>query len=93
MTGVERVWLRHPSTGGYFHCPVLAVKDWRELGWEPSDPPPPDPNPVVAERIGWEQHQEAQREAAAAEAADDPAPETKPTSKRQSAAPTTPEET
>lgn len=55
----DRVWLRHPETGGYFHAPEAAVDDWLELGWEPSGPRPeinhataeqpqrPIPEPIV----------------------------------------------
>lgn len=68
----DRIWLRHPEHGGYFHCPVDAVQDWKGLGWQESDPPPPPVSPVVAERITWEAEQarlvEQANQAAAAEA-------------------------
>ncbi len=48
-----RVWLKHPKTNGYFECPAEVVDDWREMGWEQSDPPPPEPNPAVAEQLAW----------------------------------------
>lgn len=59
----ERVWLHHPETGGYFHCPAEAVEAWREMGWEPSDPPE-EINPAIAPRIAWEREQAAVTEAA-----------------------------
>lgn len=65
MTAVERRWLRHPETGGYFYAPVAAVPDWLSLGWVPSDPPPPEPSPVVAERIRWEHERQAAAQPAA----------------------------
>lgn len=60
----ERTWLRHKETGHFFHCPTDAVADWADLGWEPTDERPADPNPVVAERLAWEAEQAAQRERA-----------------------------
>jgi hypothetical protein len=67
----ERIWLRHPETGGYFHCPAEAVEHWTELGYEPSDAPP-EVNPVVAERVAQEQELAAQAAARAAQAAEEP---------------------
>lgn len=58
----ERVWLRHKDIERPFHCPVAAVNDWREMGWEPGEPPE-EVNPVVAERIAWEAEQRAAAEA------------------------------
>lgn len=78
---MDRIWLRHPQTDGYFHCPAPAIDDWLELGWERADEPPAEANPVVAERIGWEQQQQAPV----------PTVSTKQKTARQSAA-TTPEE-
>ena len=46
-------WLKHAEHGGYFECPDAAVDDWREMGWELSDPPPAAPNPAVAEQLAW----------------------------------------
>lgn len=43
-----RIWLRHPDTGGFFHCPADALDQWLGMGWQMSDPPPQD-NPAVAE--------------------------------------------
>lgn len=40
----EFVWLRHPVTDGYFHCPPDAVKAWIGRGWELADGPPPEPD-------------------------------------------------
>ena len=55
----DRVWLRLPGTGGYFHCPAEAVPVWTtELGWQRCDPPE-EPNPAIAERVAWEREQEA----------------------------------
>ncbi len=54
MTSVERVWLKHPATGGFFRCPERAAEDWEKAGWVRSDPPPAPVSPVVAERIEWE---------------------------------------
>ncbi|MFC6017800.1 hypothetical protein ACFP2T_16485 [Plantactinospora solaniradicis] len=59
---MERVWLRNKDTGGYFACPEPAVEDWLGLGWERSDPPPPDPSPVVAERIEWERQRSTEQQ-------------------------------
>jgi hypothetical protein len=67
---MEMVWLHNPTTGGYFHCPKDAVEQWSEMGWEPADAPPEEPNPVVAERIAWERAQ-AEAEAEAARAAEE----------------------
>lgn len=50
----DRVWLRHPDTGGAFHCPAGAVPAWLELGWAPGDPPE-ETNPVVAELLAAQQ--------------------------------------
>lgn len=49
----ERVWLKHPEHGGYFHCPAGAVEAWTspELGWEVADDEPEEPNPVIAELL------------------------------------------
>jgi hypothetical protein len=80
----ERVWLGHAETGGHFYCPVEAVEDWLELGWQPSDAPPEEPNPVVAERLAWEAAQ------LAAQAAEAEATRTK--KGRTSGADTTPQE-
>lgn len=66
----ERVWLVHPGTGGYFYCPAGAAAEWCTQGWEPTDTPPAEPNPVVAERIAWESAQ-------ASLAANEAAPKTK----------------
>jgi hypothetical protein len=49
MTG-ERVWLRHPVTGGAFHCPIGAAGDWRRAGWVDGEPPA-EANPAVAELL------------------------------------------
>jgi hypothetical protein len=57
---VERQWLRHEETGGYFHCPVDAVDEMRAKGWEPSDPPPPEVNPAIAEQLAWREQQQAE---------------------------------
>lgn len=40
----EFVWLHHPVTDGYFHCPPDAVKAWIGRGWELADEPPPQPD-------------------------------------------------
>lgn len=61
----ERTWLRHPDTGGTFHCPAPALPEWVGLGWQPCDAPE-EHNPVVAELIAA---QAAAREAAAIAAA------------------------
>ncbi|MFV2094822.1 hypothetical protein ACFHW1_04935 [Micromonospora sp. LOL_014] len=53
------VWLHHAETGGYWECPVPAVDDWRSRGWVPSDPPPPAPDPAVAEGLAWREQQAA----------------------------------
>jgi hypothetical protein len=59
MSG-EHVWLRHPKTGGYFHCPAEAVGDWLDMGWERSDAPAAEPSPVVAEHLAWRAKQAEQ---------------------------------
>jgi hypothetical protein len=57
----ERVWLRHVGLAGEdghgeaFLCPAGAVDDWRAMGWEVTDEPPEDPNPVVAENLAAQQ--------------------------------------
>lgn len=53
----ERVWLHHPGTGGYFHCPVDAVKDHLGMGWQKADSPPEETNPAVAEQLAWRAEQ------------------------------------
>lgn len=55
----ERVWLNHPATGGYFHCPTEAAEHFKKLGWTEATEPPAEPNPVVAEHIEWERQQAA----------------------------------
>lgn len=52
-------WLKHKEHGGYFHAPGDAVDDLAELGWEPSDPPPPPIEATVAEQLAWRAEQEA----------------------------------
>lgn len=76
----DRVWLQHPGTGGYFHCPAGAVADWTspELGWQVADAPPAEgPNPVVAERVAAEAEQRAAAAAASNEAPAEPGAESK----------------
>lgn len=67
----ERVWLRHPGHGGYFHCPEGAVEAWTdpELGWQVADGPPPEDNPVVAELVAFQAARAAEQEAEAEQAA------------------------
>lgn len=65
MDRTERVWLHNPATGGHFWCPARAAQQWIDMGWAPSDPSPPPPSPVVAERLRWQ----AEQRAAAIEAA------------------------
>ncbi len=50
----ERIWLRHKESGGYFNCPAGTADTFKALGWEPAGGPPPEPDPVVAERIAHE---------------------------------------
>lgn len=66
----ERIWLKHKETGGYFHCPPGVVDTFKDLGWEPADEPPPEPDPVVAERIAYEKQLAEEAAAAAGEATD-----------------------
>lgn len=84
MADDPRTWLRYPETGGYFHCPDAAVEGWEEIGWVRSDPPPPEPNPALADRLAQEQ-----RLAAEAEQAEQAA---KKTTGRKAAKTTEPEE-
>lgn len=65
MADDPRTWLRHPETGGYFHCPDGAVEGWEEIGWQRSDPPPPEPNPAVADRLALERELAEKAEAEA----------------------------
>jgi hypothetical protein len=58
----ERVWLRHPETGGAFHCPVGAVDGWRELGWVDGEPPV-EVNPAVADLVAAREAEAAARAA------------------------------
>ncbi|MFD6770590.1 hypothetical protein ACFWC6_30705 [Micromonospora chalcea] len=44
------VWLIYPETGGRWNCPVGAVDDWLERGWERADGPPEEPNPVAPQQ-------------------------------------------
>lgn len=53
------VWLHNAETGGYWECPAPVVDDWRSRGWVPSDPPPPAPDPAVAEALAWRAQQAA----------------------------------
>lgn len=69
----ERIWLHHPDTGGWFHCPADAVATFTALGWEISETAPEQPNPVVAERIALQREQDAD--------ADESAKAAKPTTK------------
>jgi hypothetical protein len=67
----ERVWLRHPETGGAFHCPSAAVDDWAGMGWVPGDPPQ-EVNPALVDRLALERElaeRSAEREAAEKQAA------------------------
>jgi hypothetical protein len=57
------VWLHNSETGGYFRCPDGAVDDWREMGWEPSDPPE-EVNPAIASRLALEREQAEAAQAA-----------------------------
>jgi hypothetical protein len=57
------VWLKHKEHGGYFHSPADAVGDMADLGWEPSDPPPPQIEATVAEQLAWRAEQAAAAEA------------------------------
>lgn len=84
MIAVERVWLRNPGTGGYFHCPVAAVEEWTtpDMGWVPAGEPPEEHNPVVAEAL-------AQRQAMAEQAATEEKAAKKTSSRK---ADTTPQE-
>jgi hypothetical protein len=64
----ERIWLYNAAIDGHFHCPADAVEAWRDLGFEPGDPPQ-EINPVIVPRLAQEQ---AAAEAAAAKAAPKP---------------------
>jgi hypothetical protein len=55
-------WLSYPETGGTFRCPDGAVEDWKDMGWEPCDPPE-ETNPAIADRLALER--ELQERAAA----------------------------
>jgi hypothetical protein len=67
-----RQWLRHPETGGYFHCPAEAVDAWKGRGWEESDPPA-EPNAAIAEQVAYREQQAASAEANKAADDDDKA--------------------
>lgn len=58
-------WLRHREHRGYWRCPDAAVDDMAERGWEPTDPPPPQPDPAVAEQLAWRAEQAARTAATA----------------------------
>lgn len=45
----EFTWLRHPATGGVFHCPLDAADAWKARGWEPCEPPE-EPDAATAEQ-------------------------------------------
>jgi len=72
----KRVWLRHGETGGYFHCPAEAIDDWAELGWQPADGPPDEPNPVVAELLAWQADQHTAQQPTTQQTSAESGPET-----------------
>lgn len=74
----DRIWLHHPETDGYFHCPADAKDTFLDLGWELTESGPPETNPVVAERIAFER---TQQEAAARRKAEQEAETTTSTDK------------
>jgi len=72
----ERVWLKHPPTGGFFHAPVAAVDDWADRGWVPTDERPEEVNLATAhmkppaEDVPVQETKPRKRAAAAAETED-----------------------
>lgn len=45
----ELRWMRHREHGGVAELPATAA--WEALGWEPCEPPPPDPDPALVEHV------------------------------------------
>lgn len=84
MTVADKQWLRHPETGGYFHCPGDAVDGWKSRGWEEAEPPQ-ETNPAVVE---WQPHPPAE---ATPEAPADSEPADPKTTKARGAAQKNPE--
>lgn len=74
----ERIWLKHNETGGFFHAPAAVVDVFEGLGWEPCDEPPADTNPVIAERLAFEQQQLAAQTKAETKTRGRAKPEPKP---------------
>lgn len=74
----ERQWLYNPTTGGYFHCPLAAVDDWKGRGFEESDPPE-EVDQATVELLAWREEQaKTARKSTAKTAADDADDEAKP---------------
>jgi hypothetical protein len=75
-------WVKNRDTGQFWQCPngVLAV--YAQLGWEPTDERPVEPDAAVDERRAWEAEQ---ARLAAEEAADEKAAKPKSTSTKAAA--------
>jgi len=41
------VWLAHPDVEKPAEFPRASVPLWRAKGWQPTDAPPPDPDPSL----------------------------------------------
>lgn len=64
-------WVKHIDTGHFWQCPNGVLEVYRQLGWEPTDERPAEPDAAVDERRAWEAEQArlAEEEAAAAKTA------------------------
>jgi hypothetical protein len=64
-------WVRNRDTGAFWQCPNGVLEVYAQLGWEPTDERPVEPDPAVDEKRAWEAEQArlAAEEAAAAKAA------------------------
>jgi hypothetical protein len=50
-------WVKHRDTGAFWQCPNGVLEIYVELGWEPTDERPVEPDPAVDERRAWEAEQ------------------------------------
>lgn len=71
-------WVRNRDTGQFWQCPNGVLEVYAQLGWEPTEERPVEPDPAVDERHAWEAEQ---ARIAAAEAAAEKATKTKSSTK------------
>ena len=46
---MSHIWMQHNEHHGKAEIPTEAADMWALKGWVPCDPPPPDPDPAMAE--------------------------------------------